>query len=108
MAVAGTIDIEVVFGLPERQILVSLSIDAQSTVGDAIRASGIADEFPQHDVGSCKVGIWGRPTHKDQSLQAGDRIEIYRPMEIDPREARRQLAEQGGFMGRRETDDTER
>ena len=108
MAVTSTIEIEVVFGLPVRQKIVSLTIDAQSTVGDAIRASDIADDFPQHDIGSCKVGIWGRPVQADQSLQAGDRIEIYRPLQIDPREVRRQLAEHGGFMGRREAHDTGR
>ncbi|RLA27619.1 MAG: hypothetical protein DRQ63_05505, partial [Gammaproteobacteria bacterium] len=46
------------------------------------------------------VGIWGRAVQEDQSLREGDRIEIYRSLLIDPRAARRQLAEHGGFMGR--------
>jgi putative ubiquitin-RnfH superfamily antitoxin RatB of RatAB toxin-antitoxin module len=100
MAASGSINIEVVFALPDRQKLVSLSIDQACTVKEAILKSGIADEFPDQDIFSCSVGIWGRAVQEDQSLREGDRIEIYRSLLIDPRSARRQLAEHGGFMGR--------
>jgi hypothetical protein len=100
MAAPGTINIEVVFALPERQKLVSLSIDQACTVKEAILESGITDEFPDQDIFSCSVGIWGRAVQEDQLLREGDRIEIYRSLLIDPRAARRQLAEHGGFMGR--------
>ena len=100
MAAPGSINIEVVFALPDRQKLVSLSIDQACTVKEAILKSGIADEFPDQDIFSCSVGIWGRAVQEDQSLREGDRIEIYRSLLIDPRAARRQLAEHGGFMGR--------
>jgi len=87
MTVSGSINIEVVFALPDRQKLVSLSIDHACSVKEAI-------------LNSCSVGIWGRAVQEDQSLREGDRIEIYRSLLIDPRSARRQLAEHGGFMGR--------
>lgn len=100
MAAPGSINIEVVFALPDRQKLVSLSIDHACSVKEAILKSGIADKFPDQDIFSCSVGIWGRAVQEDQSLREGDRIEIYRSLLIDPRAARRQLAEHGGFMGR--------
>ncbi len=107
MAVPGAINIEVVFGLPDRQRLIPLTIDSGATVAEALQRSGIADDFPQQNIDSCKVGIWGRAVQKNQSLREGDRVEIYRPLEIDPRDARRQLAEHGGFMGRYNTDENE-
>ena len=100
MAASDSINIEVVFALPDRQELVSLSINHACTVREAILKSGIADEFPDQDIISCSVGIWGRAAQEDQLLRDGDRIEIYRSLLIEPRSARRQLAEHGGFMGR--------
>ena len=100
MAASGSINIEVVFALPDRQKLVSLSIDHACTAKEAILKSGIADKFPDQNIFSCSVGIWGRAVQEDQSLHDGDRIEIYRSLLIDPRSARRQLAEHGCFMGR--------
>ncbi len=107
MAATGTITVELVFGLPGEQELSALTIDSTVTVGEAIRISGIADKFPQQHIDSCTVGIWGRVVTINQSLQQGDRIEIYRPLQIDPRDARRQLAEHGGFMGSHDGDKKE-
>jgi putative ubiquitin-RnfH superfamily antitoxin RatB of RatAB toxin-antitoxin module len=100
MAAPASINIEVVLGLPGRQKLIPLTVDSAITVAEAIQKSGIAEEFPEQDINSCKVGIWGRVVQANQTLREGDRIEIYRPLTIDPRDARRQLAEHGGFMGR--------
>ena len=100
MAAPGIINIEVFFGLPGTQTLIPLAVDSAFTVEEAILKSGIAEEFPEQDIKSCKVGIWGRVVQKNQSLREGDRIEIYRSLIIDPRDARRHLAEHGGFMGR--------
>ena len=107
MTAPGAIRIEVVFGLADNQRLIPLKIDAGATVEEAILKSGIADKFPQQRIDSYKVGIWGRAVEKDQSLREGDRIEIYRPLQIDPRDARRQLAEHGGFMGRNKAGDSD-
>ena len=81
--------VEVVFALPERQRLQSVELPDGSTVADAIKSSGIADTFPGIDLEELQAGIWGRPAGRTCSLRDGDRVELYRPLEIDPREARR-------------------
>ena len=99
MAETDTIEVEVVYALPERQALVAIALRAGATAGDAIEQSGIAGRFPERDLSGCRIGIWGRLADHDELLQDGDRVELYRPLEIDPREARRRLAAQGKTMG---------
>ncbi|MEJ2129081.1 MAG: RnfH family protein [Woeseiaceae bacterium] len=89
---ADSITVEVVFALPERQKLVTVTLDQAASVADALEASGIYDEFPETDFAAMQTGVWGRLAGLDESLADGDRIEIYRPLERDPREARRELA----------------
>ena len=91
--------IEVVYALPDRQELIELSVDAGTSVETAIGLSGIAERFPELDLTACAVGVWGRVVAPATILRDGDRVEIYRPLEIDPREARRRLARQGKTMG---------
>jgi putative ubiquitin-RnfH superfamily antitoxin RatB of RatAB toxin-antitoxin module len=92
-----------VFALPGRQRLVSLVLEEGATVAAAIRASGLAAQFPDEQLDALPTGIWGRPADRDCVVCDGDRVEIYRPLEIDPREARRQLAQAGRTMrGRRD------
>ena len=91
--------VEVVFAVPERQELIAVNLDAGATARDAVRESGIAERFPDQDLDSLRLGIWGRPVDDDEALAEGDRVEIYRPLLIDPREARRQLAAEGRSMG---------
>lgn len=93
-----TIDVEVVFALPERQALIEVPVPAGATVADAIVASGIRTRFPGVALDELDVGIWGRVVDRDKILEAGDRIELYRALEIDPKEARRQLAAAGRTM----------
>jgi putative ubiquitin-RnfH superfamily antitoxin RatB of RatAB toxin-antitoxin module len=81
--------VEVVFALPERQLLKSVELPAGSTVADAIGHSGVAERFPEVDLDELQAGIWGKPAERSRSLQDGDRVELYRPLLIDPREARR-------------------
>jgi putative ubiquitin-RnfH superfamily antitoxin RatB of RatAB toxin-antitoxin module len=88
MAESGTIEVEVVYALPERQALVAIALPAGATAGDAIEQSGIARQFPEQDLAACQLGIWGRLADRDQLLEDGDRVEVYRTLEIDPREAR--------------------
>ena len=64
----------------------------EGTVGEAIERSGLAAEFPDLVVDPRAVGIFGRKVPLDHVLQPGDRVEIYRPLIADPREARRQRA----------------
>ncbi|MFQ5983351.1 MAG: RnfH family protein [Woeseiaceae bacterium] len=92
-------NIEVAFALPGRQELIALTVDPGTTVDMAIDQSGIADLFPDEDLSACQAGIWGKPVERDHVLQEGDRLELYRPLAIDPREARRKLASLGRSMG---------
>jgi len=92
------IKVEVAFATPGRQQLVSLKMPSGSTVDDAIGKSGIRAQFPAEDLSGLEVGIWGRVVARDRVLAAGDRIEIYRPLAMNPREARRQLAAAGQTM----------
>jgi len=96
--VSVTIQVEVVFALPDRQLLLTISLVKGATVADAIRMSGLGDSFPDARLDELQVGVWGRPVDRTHQLQSGDRVEIYRSLEIDPREARRQLALLGRTM----------
>ena len=64
-----------------------------------MRLSGIAREFPSLDLDDCKLGIWGQVVADDAVLAHGDRVEIYRPLVNDPRQARMRLAAEGQTMG---------
>lgn len=97
----GPLSIEVVFALRERQELVTLQLAVGATVADAIEQSSLQSMFPEWNLDECAVGIWGQPAERSQTLGPGDRVEIYRPLVIDPREARRALAAQGRSMGKR-------
>ena len=89
---ADEIRVEVVFATATRQELIELTIDEPATVADAIEKSGIQGRFPDTPLQSLETGIWGKPADRGQRLQEGDRVEIYRPLERDPRDARRELA----------------
>lgn len=94
----GRIEVEVVFALPRQQVLTTVSLRAGSTVADAIAAAGIEQRFPARDFADATVGVWGRPVARERQLRAGDRVEIYRPLVIEPREARRRRALAGTTM----------
>jgi putative ubiquitin-RnfH superfamily antitoxin RatB of RatAB toxin-antitoxin module len=90
--------IEVAFALPQRQSLQTVLVESGATVADVIAKSGLLALFPEHPLSEMTVGVWGREVEKERLVKTGDRIEIYRPLEMDPREARRQLALAGGTM----------
>jgi len=86
---ADTLTVEVVFALPDQQALVSVTLEKGARVGDAISASGLVQRFADERLDTLPTGIWGRQVERDHVLDDGDRVEIYRPLEMDPREARR-------------------
>ena len=88
----GNISVEVVFATLERQELVALEIAEGSTLADAIAASGLSEMFDDFEVVPTRVGIFSQKASLDQVLSNGDRVEIYRPLIADPKEARRQRA----------------
>jgi putative ubiquitin-RnfH superfamily antitoxin RatB of RatAB toxin-antitoxin module len=94
--------VEVVYALPACQRVVTVPLGAGMTALEAVNASGLLAEFPELDGASLALGIYGRRVEGSQRLRPGDRVEIYRPLCIDPRAARRrQAAESGGRRGRR-------
>lgn len=88
---AEPIVVEVAYALPDRQRLVVVDVPDGASVAAAIAASGLVDEFGL-DEATLDVGIWSRRTTLDTRVKAGDRIEIYRPLTVDPKTARRQRA----------------
>ncbi len=94
----STIKIEVAFALPDRQWLKSLTVTASKTAREIISESGLRASVPDFDFDNCLVGIWGREIEWSTLLRDGDRLEVYRPLELDPREARRRLALLGKTM----------
>lgn len=83
------IKIEVAYATPEKQFLVSLELPAPVTVGEAIRQSGVLTAFPELRLELIEVGIFSKSSGLDAELSPGDRVEIYRPLQVDPKEARR-------------------
>ena len=92
------ITVEVVFAAPDTQSLLTVRVAAGASVAEAIERSGIAAKHRDFDLDALATGIWGREVDRSTLLKDGDRIELYRPLSIDPREARRQLALAGRTM----------
>ena len=82
--------VEVIYALPLNQERSMVELQPESTVLDAIRESGLLQRCPEIEIG--RVGVWGRPATPQTRLRDGDRVEIYRPLVADPKEARRQRA----------------
>jgi uncharacterized protein len=92
MASADEIDVEVAYAAPTRQITKTVKLTAGSNVEQAIRVSGLLDEFPEIDLAHQRVGVFGEFVRLDECLQGGERVEIYRALIADPKEARRRRA----------------
>jgi putative ubiquitin-RnfH superfamily antitoxin RatB of RatAB toxin-antitoxin module len=90
-----TINVEVAYALPQKQLILPVNVDLGTTVGGAIVQSGIMMEFPDLDLENSAVGIFGKLTKMETVLQEGDRVEIYRPLIADPKEVRRKRAAEG-------------
>lgn len=86
------INIELIYALPNEQDLITIMVDADSTVESAIKESGILARYPAIDLAVNKVGIFSKAVKLNETLREGDRIEIYRPLIADPKEARKKKA----------------
>jgi putative ubiquitin-RnfH superfamily antitoxin RatB of RatAB toxin-antitoxin module len=92
--------IEVAHARPERQRVVELPFTEGMTALDAVEASGLVEEFAL-DPATLAIGVHGRRVDGSRLLSAGDRVEIYRPLAVDPREARRRSVQQQNPDSRR-------
>lgn len=93
---SAQLQVEVVYALPGTQTLVAIKVRRGTTVAQAVVLSGIQAKHPEIDVASSKLGIFGKLAAPDTVLRDGDRVEIYRPLIADVKEARRKRALQGG------------
>ena len=85
--------ITLVYAPAPRQVLeCALSVAAGSTVQDAIAASGWLQRYPELQQDAVSCGVWGQrePAPAQRQLQEGDRVELYRPLKVDPQRARRE------------------
>jgi putative ubiquitin-RnfH superfamily antitoxin RatB of RatAB toxin-antitoxin module len=98
--VQSKIQIEVVYGLPNRQELITILVDDGVTLEQGIMESGILNVFEDIDLKVNKVGIWNRAAKLTDKLRNLDRIEIYRPLIADPKEVRKRRAEKAKEEGR--------
>ncbi|MEW8337331.1 MAG: RnfH family protein [Candidatus Thiodiazotropha sp.] len=89
---------EVAFGTLDEQALLTVESAEPLTAKQAIEASGILERFPEIDLKTNKIGIFGKATKLDALLSEGDRVEIYRPLIADPKEARKKRAAEGKSM----------
>ena len=85
--VAEEIRIEVVYALAERQDVAQLVLPAGSTLAEAVARSGLRERYPE--TAGLPAGIFGTARPADTVLTAGDRVELYRPLQADPKQARR-------------------
>lgn len=95
MESAGKIRVEVAYARPDVQVVIPIEINADATVEEAIRHSGVLESFPEIDLAVNKIGVFGKLVKAGGGLRPGDRVEIYRPLIADPKEARRKRAAEG-------------
>jgi putative ubiquitin-RnfH superfamily antitoxin RatB of RatAB toxin-antitoxin module len=95
---ADSINVEVVYALPQRQEIISLKLPEGSTLQQAIIASGLLQRYCEIDLEKSKIGIFGKLSKPDAALRDRDRVEIYRPLIADPKEVRKQRAAEGKVM----------
>ena len=102
------LSVEVAYALPERQQIISLEVSEGTSALEAVRQSGITDEFPEIDPDKASMGIFSRmldgkinPPPSEYRLKQRDRVEIYRPLQMDPKQARLARA----AAGRKKTGD---
>ena len=95
-----SIDVEVAYARPDKQKILHVQVPAGTTAMEAAELSGIVTEFPEIDLAAAKMGIFGKHLGtkglagpEEYLVQPRDRIEIYRPLLIDPKEVRRRRAE---------------
>ncbi len=90
--------VEVAYAQPDEQLILNVMVAPETTVEQAVEASGILERFPEIEINSVKMGVFGKSVRRDRVLREKDRVEIYRPLIADPKEVRRQRAAAGKKM----------
>lgn len=100
LVVDDKVTIEVVYGVPHKQKILTILVAAGTTVEQAIIESGIIALFPEIDLSVNKVGVWNRAVKLSDEVNDLDRIEVYRPLIADPKDVRKRRAEKAKLEGR--------
>ena len=87
--------VEVAYAKPDEQVILALEVEEGATVLEAVERSGLLDRFPEIDPATAKLGIFSKAAKPDAALNPGDRVEVYRPLIADPKEARKKRAAEG-------------
>jgi len=95
------IAVEVVCALPGRQEIVALKVPCGTTARQAVRRAQLGARFPELDLATAPLAVYGSVVDGNHGLAAGDRVEVLRPLQREPRDARRELAARGQTMGSR-------
>jgi uncharacterized protein len=98
MTMTDTIKVEVTYALPTKQEVIPVTLPAESTLQQAVAASGLCAKYPEIDQAKGKFGIFSKLAKPDTVLRDRDRVEIYRPLIADPKEVRKQRAAEGKVM----------
>jgi putative ubiquitin-RnfH superfamily antitoxin RatB of RatAB toxin-antitoxin module len=93
--------VEVVFSPAPRQVeVVTLQLAEGATLADAVAASGLMAKYPHFSAQSLSLSVWGRAQPPEHPLREGDRVELCRGLQVDPKEARRLRYRGQGGQGR--------
>lgn len=92
---ADQIHVEVIYALPEEQNLLNVGVEDGIDVEQVILESGVLEQYPELDLETMKVGLFGKITTMKQKVRDKDRVEIYRPLIADPKEVRKKRAAEG-------------
>ena len=100
MGKAESLRIRVVYALPDQQFIVSLQVPPGTTVADAVTCSKLLEKFPEAAARPLTCAVFGRAVPLTHVLREGDRVEILRPLLIDPKQSRREAAERSRAAAR--------
>jgi uncharacterized protein len=92
MAPLEDLAVSVVYALPERQVVVQLRVPPRTTVLGAVTRSGLLERFPEIAMRPITCAVYGQAVADSYEVRSGDRIEILRPLQVDPKMSRRQAA----------------
>ena len=95
------IRVEVIYALPDAQTIVEMELEQGARVADALAASRLSQRLPDGALSGHRIGIWGTAALPDTELRDGDRVEIYRALVVEPKQARRHRAKQQRGTGTR-------
>ena len=89
MADGDLIDVEVAYAQPDCQVIVPMRVPPGTSAEEAVRRSGLMERFPAIDPRGDSIGVFGIPVSPCAPLVQGDRVEMYRPLQVNPKQARR-------------------